>query len=323
MERAALQGMNQGVYCIGSVVFDGLVRPVEAMPGWGTITFVDSISNHLGGNGSAAAYTVARMGVPAKLAAVIGRDPAGEHVAARLRQAGVDLSQLQVRDDVPTARTVGLVNRQGERLFFHDPGALGVFTAAQVSFQPEVVRGYAFFHYGTIFCLPAVRPHASQVLVRARRAGLRTSLDVDWDFMGRWLDDLGPLCPLIDYLFLNTQEAEMLTGSREPAQVGGFFLERGVGVVVLKMAERGCAVFSKTETFSLPAFQVQAVDTTGAGDCFCGGFLAGLCRGWSLRESARLANAAGAQSVVCVGNTDGVQGFEATTAWMDRAQTKT
>lgn len=310
--------MSPGVYCTGNVVLDTLVRPVEGMPPWGTTTYVDSISVHLGGNGAGSAYAAARMGVPAKLAGAIGNDPPGAFITERLRSAGVDVSQLRVLDDVASAATVGMVHPGGERLFFHDLGACGRFETEHISFASEVVSGYSFFHYASIFCLPRLRTEAHEVLERARQAGLRTSLDVDWDTSGRWLDDLGPLCPLLEFLFLNTQEAQMLCGLEEPEAVGLFFLDRGVKNVVLKMGEQGCAVFTQSDEFRLPAYPVQVVDTTGAGDCFCGGFLAGLCRGFSLRESARLGNAVAAHGIQRVGNTDGVEDYETTRRWMER-----
>jgi sugar/nucleoside kinase (ribokinase family) len=310
--------MLPGVYCTGNVVLDTLVRPVEGMPPWGTTTYVESISAHLGGNGAGSAYAAAMMGVPAKLAGAIGNDPHGMFIRERLRSAGVELSQLRVFDKTATAVTVGMVHPGGERLFFHDLGACGRFGAEHISFAPEVVNGYSFFHYASIFCLPNLRANAREVLEGARRAGLRTSLDVDWDTSGRWLDDLGPLCPLLDFLFLNTQEAQMLCGLEEPEAVGLFFLDRGVSVVVVKMGGHGCAVFTREDEFRAPAYTVPALDTTGAGDCFCGGFLAGLCRGFDLREAARLGTAVAAHGIQHVGNIDGVVNYETTRRWMEQ-----
>jgi sugar/nucleoside kinase (ribokinase family) len=310
--------MLPGVYCTGNIVLDTLVRPVEGMPAWGTTTYVESISVHLGGNGAGSAYAAARMGVPAKLAGAVGDDPAGAFITGRLRSAGVDVSQLRVLDGTATAATVGMVHPGGERLFFHDLGACGRFQADNISFAPEVLSGCSFFHYASIFCLPKLRTQAREVLERARQAGLRTSLDVDWDTSGRWLDDLGPLCPLLEILFLNAQEAQMLCGLEEPEAVGLFFLDRGVKTVVLKMGEQGCAVFTPNDEFRMPAYKVEAVDTTGAGDCFCGGFLAGLCRGFDLRESARLGNAVAAHGIQRVGNTDGVADYQTTRRWMEK-----
>jgi ribokinase len=76
--------------------------------------------------------------------------------------------------------------------------------------------------------------------------------------------------------------------------------------VVLKLAERGCAVSTAQEEFHVPGLPVTPVDTTGAGDCFCAGFLAALHRGSSLHEAAQFANAVAAQSIQRVGGTEGV-----------------
>ncbi len=311
--------MLPGIYCTGNIVLDTLVRPVEGMPPWGTTTFVESISAHLGGNGAGSSYAAGMMGVPVKLAGAVGNDQPGSFLRERLRSAGVDLSHLHVYDDTATAVTVGMVHPQGERLFFHDLGACGRFSLEEIPFTPEAVEGCSFFHYASIFCLPALRDNAREVLERASQAGLRTSLDLDWDATGRWLDDLGPLCPLIELLFLNKQEAQMLSGLEEPEAVGLFFLDRGVQTVVLKMGEHGCAVFTKDDEFRLPAYSVPVKDTTGAGDCFCGGFLAGLCRGFSLREAARLGNAVAAHGIQRVGNTDGVVDYETTRRWIEKS----
>jgi sugar/nucleoside kinase (ribokinase family) len=310
--------MLPGVYFTGNIVLDTLVRPVEGMPRWGTTTYVESISAHLGGNGAGSSYATAMMGVPAKLAAAVGNDQPGAFLLARLRSAGVDVSHLRVLDDAATAATVGMVHPGGERLFFHDLGACGRFSLDDIPFSPEAVKGCSFFHYASIFCLPNLRGNAREVLERARHAGLRTSLDLDWDASGRWLDDLGPLCPLIEFLFLNVQEAQMLCGLEEPEAVGLFFLDRGIQTVILKMGAQGCAVFTRDDEFRLPAYTVPVVDTTGAGDSFCGGFLAGLCRGFDLRESARLANAVAAHGIQRVGNTDGVVDYETTRQWMEQ-----
>jgi sugar/nucleoside kinase (ribokinase family) len=168
--------MLPGIYVTGNIVLDTLVRPVEAMPPWGTTTFVESISAHLGGNGAGSSHAAGMMGVPVKFAGAVGEDQPGSYLAARLRSAGVDLTTLRVFDDTATAVTVGMVHPGGERLFFHDLGACGRFALDDIPFSAEAVAGYSFFHYASIFCLPALRGDARQVLEGARQAGLRTSL---------------------------------------------------------------------------------------------------------------------------------------------------
>ena len=201
----------KGVYCAGNIVVDCLVRPVEAMPPWSTTTHVDSISLHLGGNGAATAYAAAMMGVPVRLAGAVGRDPHGEFALGRLRDAAADVSQVRTLDATPTAATVGLVSREGKRLFFHELGASAVFSAEDVRFDGQDLDRFSLFHLGSIFSLPQFRGQARTLLERARDAGLVVSLDTDWDPEGRWMADFEPLCPLIDFLFVNDEEAGHLT----------------------------------------------------------------------------------------------------------------
>ena len=318
VSRGARRGtiMQRGVYFTGNIVVDCLVRPVDELPEWGATAYVDSTDLHLGGNAAATAYATALMGVPATVAGAVGDDFFGEFALERLRGAGVDLARVRRKPDAATSTTVGLINREGERLFLHQPGASGLLALEDIPFDEEITTRHEYFHFGSIFCLPLLRPHSEELLNRARAAGLTTSLDTDWDVDDLWMEGFEPLCPLIDYLFANYDEARCLSGLSSPAAMGRFFRSRGVKVVVLKLGPEGCAVFSEDGDFTLPAYEVEVADTTGAGDCFCGAFLAGLCRGSDIEQAARLATAAAAHCVQQVGGTVGLNDFETTRRWM-------
>ncbi len=299
------------VLCVGSIVLDILVRPVEALPPWGATLWVDSIDRHLGGNGAIAACALGILGTPVTLAGAVGGDDFGRYLLARLQSAGVDTSQVQVHNGVPTATTVGLVNGSSERLFLHVKGASDAADPDRIHFE-----SFTHLHFGSIFQMARLRESACRLLVRARRAGLLTSVDTAWDSLGRWMDDFAPLCPLLDCLFVNRQEAHMLTGLEDPAQAARSFHERGVPVVVLKLGEQGCAVSTPESYIEVPGFRVPPVDTTGAGDVFCGGFLAARLRGASVVEAARFANGVAAHCVQRIGGTEGLVDYEKTLAWV-------
>jgi len=127
---------------------------------------------------------------------------------------------------------------------------------------------------------------------------------------------LEPALEHLDYFLPSVEEARMLSELNEPVDIAQFFLARGVGVVALKMGEDGCYVASRAEAFCVPAFAVSAMDATGAGDAFAAGFLAGVVKGWSLRETARLANAVGALCTLAMGTTAGIRSMEATLEFM-------
>lgn len=296
----------------GSMVLDVLVRPLDALPPWGATLWVDSIDRHLGGNGAIAAYALGRLGAAVALAGAVGDDDFGHYLLDRLHSVAVDVSQVQVVAGLQTATTIALVNTAAERLFLHVKGASDAADPDQIRLE-----GCRYFHAGSVFQMARLRAGARSLVERARRAGLITSVDAAWDPQGRWMDDFGPLCPGLDFLFLNQQEARMLAGTDRPEEVGRFFRDRGAGVIVLKMAERGCAISTAGQEFHVPGFAVPAVDTTGAGDCFCAGFLAALTRGCSLPEAGRFANAVAAQSIQQAGGGEGVLGFEDTVAWIE------
>jgi sugar/nucleoside kinase (ribokinase family) len=157
-------------------------------------------------------------------------------------------------------------------------------------------------------------------LQSAKDHGLTTSLDTAWDSKGEWMRIVEPCLPSIDVLFANEDEIRMLTGHSDPAEAVAAFRALGSTNVVVKLGERGCMVFeSGKEPVAVPAFPTAAVDTTGAGDCFVGGFLAGLQRGFPTRQAAELANAAGSLSVAAYGGVTGLKPFDETCTVSERA----
>jgi sugar/nucleoside kinase (ribokinase family) len=135
------------------------------------------------------------------------------------------------------------------------------------------------------------------------------------------MEDIGPCLPYTDLLFVNDSEARMLTGSDYPRMAKDVFRDKGAKDVVVKLGPRGCIVFAGAEEYEVPGFKVTAVDTTGAGDCFVGGFLAALHRGLSYVEAARVANAVGAMNVEKLGAAQGVLSWDETEAWIRERDT--
>ena len=308
----------RGVLCAGNVVHDTLVWPVEALA-WNTTTWVEGIEHHLGGNGASTSYTLGILGVPVRLLATIGRDEFGDMLLARLAGAGVDVSAV-VHSEAPTPRTVALVNARGDRFFLHRAGASREAFAQPLEFTPALVGGLSHFHLANPFALPQVRRQAGDLLRRAKAAGLTTSVDTGWDQSGRWMEDLGPCLPFTDLLFPNEDEACKLTGLDDVAAAAARLRELGAGAVIVKRGGAGCHILTSECAVHVPAFQVQPRDTTGAGDCFVGAFLAALHRGRDWEQAGRFANAVAALSVQKLGATTNLRSFEETEAWMRQAR---
>jgi sugar/nucleoside kinase (ribokinase family) len=303
-----------GVLCTGNLVMDILVRPVDEIP-WGKTALVESIEEHSGGNGCTTSYTLGMLGTRVRLLGAVGADPFGDFLVERLRGAGVETAGLR-RTAAPTATSVAIVAHDGARGFLHRQGASAEMYIAPEEFERELGDGFRHYHVAAPFGLTRMRPLHPELVRRAKAAGLTTSVDTHWDARGIWLPDLEPSLPSTDLLFVNEDEARMLSGSPDPDEAGRLLRERGAQVVVVKLGGRGCAIYTESGKTAVPGFAVEVVDTTGAGDCFVGGFLSERQRGGSLEEAARFANAVAAMSVSRLGGAAGVASRADTEAWM-------
>jgi sugar/nucleoside kinase (ribokinase family) len=300
----------------GNLVEDILVRPVERIE-YGFTVWVESIEQHLGGNGANTSYTLATLGVPVRLRGAVGRDDFGDRVLARLRGAGVKIDEVE-RMPLPTATTVVLVAPDGSRSFLHSPGVSQEVFSTPGGFE----TGPGHFHLASIFSLPNMRRTGTETLARAAAGGWTTSLDTGHDTRGEWMAVLEPCLKNIGFLLANEAEASKISGCADVRSAARLFLGRGVNTVVIKRGSHGCAVFTKEGEIWASGFPVRTVDTTGAGDCFTGGFLAGLHKGGTLEQASRLANACGALSASRMGSVAGLLGYRETLEWAAASSTK-
>ncbi len=298
-----------GLVCSGNIVADLLVRPVDEFR-WGASVWVEDMARSLGGNGANTSYAAALCGARVRLWGMVGADEAGAYALAQLEAAGVDTRAVIRSPSHPTAASVVLVQTNGERMFLHRPGASLAVFAEPLSFAGLPEEGFSHYHLASPFALPLQRPHAAENLRRARAAGLTTSVDAQWDSRGRWMEDFAALLPHTDYLFLNQEEAERLAGTGDPPAAAARLRQAGARSVILKLGARGCRVFGPGVEFAQPSFQVTVVDTTGAGDCFVGAFLAATQQGASLAAAARQACAVAALTVRAMGAVTGLPGRE-------------
>jgi sugar/nucleoside kinase (ribokinase family) len=297
----------------GNLVQDIVVAPVQEIRFGGTV-WVDRIEQHMGGNGANTAYAAALLGAPVRLIGMTGNDIFGHQIRGRLLAAGVDLGLLEFGNEA-TASSVVLVREDGARAFLHRPGVSREVFRHPFLFSQANTSGCSHYHLANPFSLFHLRPIAHRLLQEARELGLSTSLDTAWDSLGEWMKVLEPCLQYLDLLFVNEDEARILTGEPDPDRAAVSLRKGGARAVVVKLGSRGSIVFDDGIRIESPAFPVTVADTTGAGDCFVGGFLAGLRHGYHLERVARLANAVGARSVTALGSTTGLLPLEQTLAW--------
>jgi sugar/nucleoside kinase (ribokinase family) len=188
-----------------------------------------------------------------------------------------------------------------------------------------LVERAAILHVAGALVMPGIDGEpTADLLRRARAAGVITFLDTVWDDTGRWMKVLGPCLPYVDVFVPSLAEAWALTGETDPEAAARSLLAHGVKTVALKMDIHGCLVATRSgDVVRVPAYQVTSVDSTGAGDAFAAGFIAGTYLGWNLEATARLANACGALCVTGAGAAGGTRSLSETLAFMADAPLRT
>ena len=305
------------ILCLGIMVADVVALPVNGMPPRGTLASVERMELHTGGCAVNTGVSLAKLGMRTAVMGKVGQDGFGDFVVKVLQGHGIDTTGV-VRDaEHNTSATMVMVDAEGERTFIHYVGANGAIREADIS---EALIGRArILHVAGHNLMPGFDGGScARVLERARRLGVTTSLDTAWDTSGRWLKLIEPCLPHLDLIVPSFEEARQIAGRENPADVAAFFLDYGIGTVALKMGSQGCYVATRERALALPVYPVKAVDATGAGDAFAGGFLAGTAMGWDLERTARLGNAVGALCVTAVGATAGVRSLAETIAFMKR-----
>ncbi len=286
---------------IGDCNPDVLVLGDDVTPAFGQQEkLVDGISLVIGGSGSITAVAAARLGLRVALAAAVGDDPAGSFMLGQLAAAGVGTGAVAVRRDAPTAMTVALSEGK-DRAILTAVGAVATLTARDV--PAGLVRAARHVHVSSYFLVErSLGPGLPGLLAAARASGARTSLDTNWDPAQRWGDDsLRAALAETDLLLPNETEALRLSGA---ATLDGAMAVLGPGLVI-KLGARGAMWAEGDRRCRAEPPPVTPADTTGAGDCFNAGVIAGLLGGLDLAGAVALGCAAGAASTQAPGGTAG------------------
>ena len=309
------------VCCLGILVADAFGSPIDDIPPKGRLKLFDHMELHIGGCAANTAIAMAKLGLSTAAMGKVGDDVFGTFIVDTLKGAGVDPSGVVVDEEVSTSFTFVVVGSDGQRRFLHTMGANA--TLCEDDVHMGLVKQAKILHVAGTMVMPTFDgEQTAHVLEKAKAAGVTTCMDTVFnDRLDDYLPVIGPCLPHLDMFLPSIEEAERVAGTSEPKAIVRRLHERGCGIVVVKLGEKGSYVFGEGEEAYVPSYRVKVVDTSGAGDCWVAGFLAGQLRGGSLVESARFGNAVAAHCVQAVGCTAGVRDLEATRRFQETAQT--
>src|SRR5260370_14879634 len=155
--------------------------------------------------------------------------------------------------------------------------------------------------------MPKVRQEElAKTFAAARKAAVKTVLDVVIPGPGNYLAQLGKLLPHVDVFLPNDHEGQRIAGEADPLRQAEVFRRLGAGTVVVTMGERGALLVADSVRLRSGVYPVDFVDGSGGGDAFDAGFLFGLLNNYGPEDCLRVASALGASSVRAIGTTPAV-----------------
>ena len=294
------------VLCVGILVADVFVPPLERLPAAGELISTEDFLLQPGGCAANTAIVLGRLGVRAAVCGRVGDDLLGEFVERDLRARGIDTSGIRRTEGAATSKTVIVPVVGEDRRFIHTFGANAALTAEDI--DADALEAAEAIYVGGYLILPSLgADELAERLREARARGTRIVLDVAVPAgQSLSLDAAAPLLPLADYFVPNDDEAFALTGERDPRRQAERFLEHGANAVLIKLGERGVYVRDRDVELEMHAPPLQAVEPSGAGDAFAAGLMLGLLEGWELERSVRFACVIGGSACTALGCWAGV-----------------
>ncbi|WP_061025481.1 sugar kinase [Bradyrhizobium sp. CCH5-F6] len=307
---------SHDVSVCGTYILDILGVPVTEIPPGGGRLLIEEIRLAVAGTAGGTVVPCARLGLKALAVGAVGSDEKADWMLNALEREGIDISLMERMADSPTSATILPIRPDGSRPVMHARGA-----SARWRIAPDTQKAACrsrILHLGGVGSLLAMDGAPSVALLRdAKAAGCTTTLDLI-QARRETLALVEPLLPYVDFFMPSIDETNAMVGTDDPAACARFFIDKGAGACAISLGADGSFVMTRDgRQFTVPAFEVAVRDTSGCGDSYTGGFIAGLARDWDLLDCARLATATAAIVATGLGSGANLVSFEETVKAMN------
>jgi sugar/nucleoside kinase (ribokinase family) len=296
------------VLVVGELNIDFIFNKIEKFPETGKEVLADQMVLTLGSSSAIFASNLSSMGSGVAFAGMTGQDVFGEFVSKSLEDKNVDTRFLLKSASLNTGATV-VINQGEDRAMLTYPGAMNGLSADDIT--TGMLASASHLHVSSIFLQPGLRKGILSLMEKAKKLGLTTSLDPQWDPAEKWKLPLEELLPLVDIFLPNMQEflnlsncPDLETGIEKMAPI--------MNKLVVKDGGNGAHLFYQGNLISCPAFlNREVVDCIGAGDSFDAGFIHRFIRGKPLDDCLKFATLMGAVNTTAPGGTAAFRDLEA------------
>jgi ribokinase len=264
--------------------------------------FIEDYAEACGGSAANTAVGLARLGCKVGFIGKVGCDREGDLLIKDFRVEGVDSTGTIRTGQGKSGSVFGFVNKKGARALYINSGVNDTIKFDEVNV--EYAAQAQFLHLTSFVGEKSFQTQKN--LLDAIPNSVKVSFDPGALYARKGFASLEHIIKKAYVLMPNAIELELLTGETDYCKGADFMVGRGVKIVAVKLGGDGCYVTDGRERHLIEALNVKVVDTTGAGDAFCAGFLYGLVNGKSIYECGRLGNFVASRCIMKMGARAGL-----------------
>lgn len=300
--------MGYDVTVIGAAIVDVLASPADRRVFDTGSQPMEEIRLSFGGDALNEAVVLSRLGKKVQLISKVGDDEAGRRVLSYLDDNGISTDHVVIEPGLATGINIVLIDGDGERHFLTNPHS-SLRRLDLPDIEASLTAAAPIISFASLFVSPPLTiGRMTELFRKIKSSGRLLFADTTKAKNGESLQDLEVLLPCLDFFVPNASEIALLTGDPDPDRNMQALLAAGVKTPVIKIGAGGCLVGGHAGVIRIPAVSgICAADSTGAGDAFAGGFLAGLSEGQDPVACAQLGCAAASCTVEQVGATEGIR----------------
>jgi sugar/nucleoside kinase (ribokinase family) len=312
--------MESRLLVYGDVGIDIHIRTTY-QPKIGEDAKVEEILFQPGGSAANCAAITGRLGIPTTFIGFVGKDQFGESLKKDLKGHGVSTKYVFTVEG-NSGITIAIREALGERTFYSYRGVNADGELPKISMNKFSdctylhISGYSFQNENS-------RKNVQYLMKMAKQSNTLISLDPSYWFSREYYHKNPEILSEIDIIFPNQEEVRLITGFDDPIRASKMLLDMGPKTVIIKLGPEGSYVASSNEAHHLPAIEnVEVIDSTGAGDAFCGGFIFGKVIGLGNKESAIIGNIISSNIITHIGGHSGAPSCKNLTRMLREAKEK-
>jgi ribokinase len=265
-------------------------------------SFIEDYTETCGGSAANAIVGLARLGCKTGFIGKVANDREGKLQLKCFNAEGVDTDGIIKAEQGKSGSVLGFVDEKGARALYINSGVNDTIKFEEI--EPDYVSQAKFLHLTSFVGEESFQ--TQKRLLTTLSSDVTVSFDPGAVFARKGYSALEAIIKKTYVLMPNSFELEQLTGESDYCKGADLMIGRGVKIVAVKLGSAGCYVTDGRERLRIEPFKVKVVDTTGAGDAFCAGFLYGLIKNKSISECGRIANFVASRCVMQMGARAGL-----------------